>query len=123
MSITSLTSAIANAIALVRKLDEIAKKLKQAEIKAMIAELADQLADAKMKMAELKNDIASLQEENKALKSKAEGEKPTMQWGCYIFEGDARLYCPACFDTKGMKYVTTRLNSRRRRCSVCQREF
>jgi hypothetical protein len=45
--------------------------------------------------------------------------KPKVQWGCYVFEGDENLYCPACFDTKGKKHLTTRANSQMRVCSVC----
>jgi len=123
MGISSAISAIKTSIELVGKLREIAKNMEQAELKATIAALANQLADANLKMAELKEEMATIKEENQALKNRAENGKPTVKWGCYIFEGDERLYCPACFDTKGKKHLTTRVNSKKRQCSVCHTEL
>ena len=50
-----------------------------------------------------------------ATKTKGVGVK----WGCYQFEGDAGLYCTACYDSRGARSRTTRLDSRRRQCPVC----
>ena len=49
--------------------------------------------------------MLALQAENQAIKSKENEEKPTVQWGCYKFTGDDRLYCPACYDTKGKRHL------------------
>ena len=123
MDAGSVFSGIKASIALVRKLTEITKSMKQAKLKGLIAELANNLADTNMHMAALKNEIAELQEENNALKNKADGERPKVRWGCYVFDGDENLYCPACFDTKGKKHLTTRIDTMKRRCSVCQTEL
>jgi Predicted nucleotide-binding protein containing TIR-like domain len=77
-----------------------------------------------------KEKVAAPKAENESPKQRVEGssattaaEKPKVKWGCYTFDGDSNLYCPACYDTKGKKHLTTRLNSNRRRCSVCQTEL
>ena len=119
MDVATVISAIKESITHVHKLQKITKKLEQAEAKAALAELANHLADAKLKMAELKEQIATLQDQNDALRSRTDGKKPSVKWGCYIFDEDDTLYCPACFDTKGKKHLTTRVDSRRRQCSVC----
>jgi len=123
MDAASVFSGIKASIALVQKLSAIAKSMKQAELKALIAELANELADTKMHMAGLKTEIAELQEENSALKSRVDGGKPKVKWGCYVFDGDENLYCPACFDTKGKRYLTNRVHAGARRCTVCQRQM
>ena len=46
-------------------------------------------------------------------------EQPKMQWGCFVFEGDENLYCPFCYNNKGLKMQTTRLNSKNRMCTSC----
>ncbi len=118
-----MISGLKESIALVRRLAEIAKNMQHVELKGLIAELANKLADANMQMAGLKNEIAILKEENNALKNKVDGEKPKVRWGCYEFDGDENLYCPACFDTKGKKHLTARAGIMKRRCSVCQTEL
>jgi len=120
MDVGSVVSAIKESIGLVNRLRETSKKKEQVELKATLAELANRLADANMRMSALKDEIAVLKEENKALTSRAEGEKPKVKWGCYVFNGDNNLYCPACFDAQGRRYLTTRVDSRKRQCSVCR---
>lgn len=46
--------------------------------------------------------------------------KPTLKWGCYKFEGEDGLFCPACYEMSGKKIPTTRLNSQFRQCPACQ---
>jgi predicted nuclease with TOPRIM domain len=99
------------------------------------AVLRERVALAEQKFKEIEQDkkkleekVSALEAENADLKQKiaaaadqASREKPKFKWGCYVFEGEPdRLYCPACFDTKGKKHLTTRINSNRRMCSVCQ---
>jgi len=93
--------------------------------------------EAQEKIMQLRIEVMGIQEENLALKSEvqelkakivllesAKKEKPKIQWGCYIFEGDeGGLYCPACYDTKGVKVLTSRVNSKFRRCNVCKAEL
>ena len=43
-----------------------------------------------------------------------------MRWGCLLFAGDKRLYCPSCFHKNGKKIETSRLDSHNRFCSVCK---
>ena len=57
MDVGSVFSGIKASIALVRKLTEITKSMKQAKLKGLIAELANNLADTNMHMAALKNEI------------------------------------------------------------------
>jgi hypothetical protein len=45
---------------------------------------------------------------------------PRIKWGCYQFDGEDRLFCTACYDTKGLKIQTTRLNSNFRQCPNCK---
>jgi len=47
-------------------------------------------------------------------------EKPRFKWGCYVFEGDEILYCPACFENRNKKIPTSRLNSKFRQCPSCK---
>ena len=51
--------------------------------------------------------------------TKTKREPVGVKWGCYQFEGDAGLYCTACYDSRGARSRTTRLDSRRRQCPVC----
>ncbi len=51
------------------------------------------------------------------------GKKPQLKWGCYQFEGEQGLFCTACYDTKGQKIQTTRMNSNFRMCPVCKAKF
>ncbi|MHC4136111.1 MAG: hypothetical protein ACYS0K_14115 [Planctomycetota bacterium] len=117
-----LVSAIGNAISLVQRLREISKKIAEAEFKSLLADLANKLADAKLEAASLKECLAELQEENRVLRevSPDPSEKPTgTKWGCYVFEGDDGLYCPACWDSKRQKSRTTRVTREFRHCPVC----
>jgi len=118
-------SAINNAISIVTRLKEISKNVSEAEFRNLLANLSNELADAKIQIASLKEQVAALAEENHALKhAKTEKkEKLALKWGCYIFEGDDRLYCTACYDTKGQKNLTNRLSSTRRVCPVCKAVF
>ena len=110
-----------HAITLVRRLREISKNVAESEFKNVLADLANQLADAKLEIAALKEQLATAREELRAVQTAAAPrEKPTVKWGCYQFPDDEGLYCTACYDTKGAKNRTTRLNANYRRCPVCQ---
>jgi regulator of replication initiation timing len=118
-------SAINNSISIVTRLREISKNASEAEFRNLLADLSNELADAKIKIASLKEHIAALLEENHTLKNEKpeKKERPALQWGCYKFDGDERLYCTACYDTKGQKNLATRLSSNRRMCPVCKAVF
>lgn len=117
-----IISPINNSLALLTRLREISKHISEAEIKNVIADLSLELADAKLAAAELKEQIVSLKEEISALKAhKQPEEKPDMQRGCYFFDGDSsRLYCTACYDSKGAKSLTSRGPRGYRICGVCK---
>ncbi len=119
-SVGAAVGAVKTAYDTSKKVYEASKVLANAELKMLIAELAQQLAEANLQMAELKTQYGELLEENRKLKEKNAGEQPKKKWGCYLFEGDTELYCPACWSTKGQKSPTTRLNSQRRQCTVCK---
>lgn len=115
-------AAIDHSISLVRRLREISKNISEAEFKNLLADLSNELADAKLQIAALKEQLAAQAEEIRALRRAAPDAKlkPSVKWGCYQFEGDDGLYCTACYDTKGVKSRTTRMNSRFRTCPVCK---
>ena len=118
-----IITTIGTSITLAKRLREISKNIESAEFKNLLADLSSELADLKLEAAALKERIAALQEENTLLKKTAQpaDEKPIgRKWGCYQFEGDDGLYCPACWDSKRMKSSTTRVNSKYRLCAVCQ---
>jgi hypothetical protein len=118
-------AGINRSIGLVQRLREISKNVSEAKFKNLLADLSNELADAKLKMATLKEQLAAQAEEIRELKRTAPDAKtrPSMKWGCYQFEGEDALYCTACYDTKGRKSVTTRINSKFRQCPVCKAQL
>jgi hypothetical protein len=50
-------------------------------------------------------------------------EQPTLKWGCYKFDGREGLYCPACYESKGLKVLTSRINYKIRKCPLCKAEL
>lgn len=118
-----IIAAISTSITLTKRLREISKSIEDAEFKNLLADLSSELADLKLEAAALKEQVVTLQEENRLLKQTTPpaDEKPSgRKWGCYQFEGDDGLYCPACWDSKRKKSSTTRLSTKFRLCSVCQ---
>ena len=116
-------TALDHAISLAKRLREISKNVAEAEFKNVLADLLGELADAKVQIAELKTQLAVQTEEIGALKAAATEtkEKPVgVKWGCYQFEGDDGLYCTACYDSRGARSRTTRLDSLHRQCPVCR---
>jgi regulator of replication initiation timing len=120
MDVTSVMATIKGAVSTVGKLRELTKKMAQVELKSTIAELANQLAEVQLKMADLKQQAFALAEDNRALRAKETAQKPKIKWGCFQFEGEEGLYCPACWDTKAKKHLTTRKSVHERVCSVCR---
>lgn len=47
-------------------------------------------------------------------------ESPKTKWGCFTFPPDENLYCPFCYNNKGLKFLTTRLDTKRRTCTSCK---
>jgi regulator of replication initiation timing len=118
-----IITSIGTSITLAKRLREISKNIEDAEFKNLLADLSSELSDLKLEAASLKERLATLQEENALLKETAQpvNEKPIgRKWGCYQFEGDDGLYCPACWDSKRKKSSTTRVSSQFRLCSVCR---
>ena len=117
-----IISPINNSLALITRLREISKNINEAEIKNVLADLSLELADTKLAAADLKEQIVLLKEEITTLKAqKQPTEKPDIKWGCYYFEGDdSRLYCTACYDSKGAKSLTSRGPGGYRICGVCK---
>src|SRR5690606_3343668 len=117
-----ILTTISTSIGLAKRLREISKNIEDAEFKNLLADLSSELADLKLEAASLKERIAELQEENALLKktNAPSDEKPSgRKWGCYLFEGDTTLDCPACWASKRQKSSTTRVNTRFRHCPVC----
>ena len=118
--------AIGAALTGIKTITEITSTIKNTEIRqelnSNIAELQQTLIAAQQQTLELQQKYERLLREHEQLKeAKAPKPKPKgVKWGCYEFEGDNQLYCTACYDTKGQKSVTTRVNSRFRMCPVCQ---
>ena len=100
-----------------------------AVLKERVALAEQKFKDIEAENRSLKGEVESLTTENSALKTElkesrtlatAAEVKPVVVKGCYRFEGDANLYCPACYDTKGKKYLTTQIMFKNRVCSVCK---
>ena len=107
-TITDIASTITNA------------KLKQ-ELNGKIADLQGEILTARQQMLGMQEEYEHLLQENKELKNAAAPrEKPKVQWGCYRFDDEDGLFCTACYDTKGKKILTTRVNTRFRQCPVCK---
>jgi len=118
-----VVASINQSITLVGRLREISKNIAEAEFKNLLADLSNELADAKLQIAALKEQLALQAEEIQALKRAAPAakEKPSgRQWGCYRFASEEGLYCTGCYDSKGVKSVTNRLDINRRSCPVCK---
>jgi predicted nucleotide-binding protein len=77
--------------------------------------------DVAEKIPQLEKEITTWKSGVASHVSPKEQAKPRVKWGCYVFENDDNLYCPACFETKGKKHITTRMNTRQRQCVVCGR--
>ena len=45
--------------------------------------------------------------------------EPTLQWGCYHFEGKQGLYCPSCYENKGQLIPVPRLAGGHYKCPSC----
>lgn len=58
-------------------------------------ELEDEATQLRETIAALTAENVSLKQQNE-VRTKAGQPKPRVKWGCYAFEGDANLYCPAC---------------------------
>ena len=121
---TDPVSAIGLAWSSAKRLREISKNIAEAEFKNALADLIVELADAKVEVAEMKSQLAAQADEIRRLKAADPSEKEVpmgVKFGCYQFEGDEEsLYCTACYDSKGVKSLTTRMASRRRQCPVCK---
>ena len=118
-----IIGGINNAIALVARLREVSKNISDVEFKNLLADLSGELADAKLQIADLKERLALQAQEIQSLKRADLSAKPKpsgTQWGCYRFDGDDGLYCTSCYDSKGLKSRTNRVNSRSRACPVCR---
>ena len=118
-------AGIDRSIGLVKRLREISKKVSEAEFKNLLADLSNELADAKLKIASLKEQLVTQAEEISELKRTASNAspKPSVQWDCYKFEGEDGLYCTGCYDSKGLKSRTNRLNTKFRLCPVCKAQI
>ncbi|GAA0851167.1 hypothetical protein GCM10009113_34310 [Marinobacter szutsaonensis] len=117
-----IISPLNNSLALLSRLREISKHINEAEIKNVLADLSLELADAKLAAADLKEQVVALREEVSVLKAQQKPtEKPEVERGCYYFDGDIeRLYCAACYDSKGLKSLTARGPGNYRVCGVCK---
>lgn len=118
-----ILAGITNAITIVGRLREVSKNISEVEFKNLLADLSGELADAKVQIADLKERLAIQAQEIQALKRADPNskQKPSgVKWGCYQFEGDSGLYCTGCHDSKGLKSLTNRIDSRSRSCPVCR---
>ena len=116
-----IISPINNSLSLLSRLREISKNVSEAEFKNILADLSLELADAKLAAATLKEQIYELEEEISHFKAhKQPSVKPDIKCGCYYFEGDeSRLYCTACYDSKGAMSFTSKGAGMYRVCNVC----
>ena len=116
-------SGIDQSISLVRKLAQTWKKIGDADMRSLLADLQNELADARLEMADLKQRLAAQADEIRTLNASASAashKRPKIRWGCYEFEDEEGLFCIKCWETKGRRSPTNRLDSRFRQCAVCQ---
>lgn len=117
-------AAINTSISLTTRLRQISRNVAEAEFKNLLADLHNALADAKLEVANLKEQLAEQAEELRAVKAAAANatrQKPSgIKWGCYQFKGLEGLYCTACYDSRGAKSLTNRIDSNSRSCPVCR---
>jgi hypothetical protein len=122
MDVIAGINSINVAIQTVTRLREISKNIAEAEFKNLLADLSNQLADAKLEVAALKEESARLHTELLEVRQSSgrRDEKPVgKKYGCYLFKDDTELYCPACWDARGKKSTTNRVDIDFRRCPVC----
>ena len=50
-------------------------------------------------------------------------ENIEVKWGCFKFPPDEKLYCPMCYNNKNIKMLTTRVDTRNRRCTSCEKNI
>lgn len=110
----------------IKTLADIASTVKNTEVRqelnSKIADLQGTLISAREAMLELQDKYAQILRENKQLREmSAPKQRPSgIKWGCYQFEGEEGLFCTACYDSKGSKSQTTRVNAKFRMCPVCK---
>jgi hypothetical protein len=116
---------LGGALASIKTITDIAATITDAqlrqELNGKIADLQSAVLTARQQMLEMQEKYEQVLRENKQLKeTAAPKEKPQRMWGCYKFDGEDGLFCTACYDTKGRRIQTTRINSNFRQCPVCQ---
>ena len=107
-----------------------------------IALLKEQFALLEKELSASTLRASELEEENKRLKSDNQNLRQEIQrrddvsekvkshddllkssktkFGCLVFPGDDKLYCPSCFHKTGKMVETARNGSRNRFCAVCK---
>lgn len=123
-----ILKTLGTAITSIKAISDIAGTITNAqlrqELNGKIADLQGVIIAARQQTLEIQEKYERVLQENKELKEiTAPRQKPQMQWGCYRFEGENGLFCTACYDTKGQKIQTTRLNINFRQCPVCKASF
>jgi hypothetical protein len=85
-------------------------------------DLRVKLGEAEAKLGVLESRNSNLEHQVKKLESEASNnqESHTLKWGCFVFEGDKTLYCPACWVDRGKKMPTSRASVRARFCPGCK---
>jgi hypothetical protein len=58
---------------------------------------------------------------NKPIKKNVNNETPVLKWGCFKFPPDENLYCPFCYNNKGEKMLTSRIDGKNRQCTSCSK--
>jgi predicted nuclease with TOPRIM domain len=91
-------------------------------LRERVALVKEQNESLQKKVVTLEGEILALQKRNAELEKMVERPEAsyTMKWGCLKFDGDEKLYCPACYLERRKKIPTSRVNSSRRYCSVCK---
>lgn len=116
---------IAAALGALKGLTEVVNGVSNAKVRTelndKIIELQGSMIRLRQEMLEMQDQHEAVLKENKQLKE-ASSPRPKGKpiWGCYQFEGEEGLFCPTCYDTKGQKIRTTRLNSRFHMCPICK---
>ncbi len=124
----NIINSIGPALTGIKALTDLVSTIKDSKIRvelnSKIADLQGSLLNARQQLLTMQEQYEAVLKENRELKQLSlPREKPTLKFGCYKFEGEEGLFCPACYDSKGKKFRAARMNSRFYQCTVCKAQL
>lgn len=121
--LTGFNATLVSLKALTQVATSVATVELRIELTSKIADLQSDILAARQQMLEMQQRYEELLKENQRLTDHAArhlAKKPPLQWGCYKFDGEEGLFCSGCYDSKGERNQTSRIDARKRQCQVCR---